>query len=262
MEIIIKGEKIMYPRVSIFNCVSTAYEMLRFSSDAIIQNSGYDNYDYIVVTWGPTPEVMSYLNDLKDKYNFMHIVSYETNKNIPYVPNLRGMMNRGFDYGFELNNYCGLVNTDMYFGKNWLLNLVKYANENDIVNSTHITPIQGLHVITANLGIPEYDKFNVDGFNHIYNKIFKDVLETEEQRGGWLATNTMPYLIPKKFWEVAGPWELMLGANSSPDRKFFQRCKDSGAHFTMSRSSIVYHHEAVERRSGKRPAEAKGMREE
>jgi len=249
-------------RVSIFNCVSNAYEMLRFSSDAIINNAGYDNFDYIVVTWGPSSEVVRYLDELQEKYNFVHIVSYKTNKNIPFVPNLRGMMNTGFNYGFELNDYCGLTNTDQYFGKNWLINLVKYANEDDIVNSTHITPIRGPHVITADLGIPEYDKFNIDKFNQLYNMLYVDRLETEEERGGWLATNTMPYLIPKKFWEIAGPWELLLEGSLSPDRRFFQRCKKAGAHFTMSRSSIVYHHEAVERRSGQRPEDAKNMTEE
>lgn len=249
-------------RASIFNCVSTAYEMLRFSSDAIIQNAGYDNYDYIVVTWGPTQEVSRYLDELKERYDFIHIIAYKTNKNVPYVPNLRCMMNLGFTRGFELNSYCGLVNTDMYFGKDWLLNLVKYANEHDIVNSTHITPIQGPHAVTADLGIPEYGKFDLNRFNQIYTEIYCDRLETEEERGGWLSTNTMPYLIPKKFWEIAGPWELLLGKGSSPDRRFFERCKKAGAHFTMSRSSIVYHHEAVERRSGNRPEDAKNMSEE
>lgn len=250
-------------RVSIFNCVSNAYEMLRFSSDAIINNAGYNNFDYIVVTWEPSKEVLKYLDDLKEAYNFVYIVSYETNKDIPFVPNLRGMMNRGFDYGFELNNYCGLVNTDQYFGKDWLLNLVKYANERDIVNSTHITPIRGPHVVTADLGMPEYGKFNMKEFDMLYEKLYEDRLETEEERGGWLATNTMPYLIPKRFWKAAGPWELLLQKESfSPDRRFFQRCKDAGAHFTMSRSSIVYHHEAVERRSGCRPEVAKNMKEE
>jgi len=249
-------------RVSIFNCVSNAYEMLRFSSDAILNNSGYDNFDYIVVVWEPSKEVRDYLNKLKQERNNVHIVEYKTNPDVPFVPNLRGMMNTGFDYGFELNDYCGLVNTDQYFGKDWLLNLVKYANENDIVNSTHITPIKGPHVVTADLGIPEYDKFNMDEFNKLYTVLYDDRLETEEERGGWIATNTMPYLIPKKFWQIAGPWELLLGREYSPDRRFFQRCKDAGAHFTMSRSSIVYHHEAVERRSGNRPEVAKNMSEE
>jgi len=249
-------------RVSIFNCVSNAYEMLRFSSDAIINNAGYDNFDYIVVTWGPSSEVIKYLDELKEKYNFVHIVDYKTNKSIPYVPNLRGMMNTGFDYGFELNDYCGLTNTDQYFGKNWLINLVKYANENEIVNSTSICPIDWPSHININLGVPEYGKFNLAKFNEVYDRIYEDRLETEEERGGRRATNTMPYLIPKKFWKLAGPWELRLVAGDSPDVRFFQRCKKAGAHFTMSRSSIVYHHEAVERRSGQRPEDAKNMTEE
>jgi hypothetical protein len=250
-------------RVSIFNCVSTAYEMLRFSSESLIQNAGYDNYDYIVVTWGPTPEVAAYLTVLKAKYNFVHIIPYETNHDVPYVPNLRGMMNLGFNYGFSLNNYCGLVNTDMYFGKDWLINLVKYANEKDIVNSTCVCAIRGsCFVVTENLGIPEYGKFNVARFNELYNRLYEDRLEPEEQRGGRKATTTIPYLIPKKFWEMAGPWELRLNAADSPDVKFFERCGKAGAHFTMSRSSIVYHHEAVERRSGARPKDATYMSEE
>lgn len=250
-------------KVSIFNCVSTAYEMLRFSTDSIIQNSGYDNYDYIVVTWGPTSEVIKYLDELKEKYDNVHVISYKTNKNIPYVPNLRGMMNFGFNYGFELNNYCGLTNTDMYFGKNWLINLVKYVNNNDIVNSTHISPIRGSNIETANCGITEYGKFNIEKFNELYNTLYMDKLETEEERGGgWKSTNTMPYLIPKRFWKIAGPWELLLGAPHSPDIRFFNRCSQAGAHFTMSRSSIVYHHNAVERSSGKRPKDAKNMTEE
>ena len=246
-------------RVSIFNCVSTALEMLKFSTDAIYDNAGTDNFDYIIVTWLPSQEVLDYLEELK-KIRPVHIIEHETIENVGFVPNLRGMMNDGFDYGFKLNDYCGLTNTDQYFGKDWLINLSKYANEKDIVNSTHITPITGPHVITANLGIPEYDKFNIDGFNKIYAREFKDVLETEEERGGWLATNTMPYLIPKKYWEQCGPWDLEITVNT-PDRLFFERCHNAGAHFTMSRGSIVYHHEAVER-TGRRPKGAEHMKYE
>jgi len=246
-------------RVSIFNCVSTALEMLKFSTDAIYDNAGTDNFDYIIVTWLPSQEVVDYLNDLKTKKP-VHIIEHKTIESVGYVPNLRGMMNDGFNYGFELNNYCGLVNTDQYFGKDWLINLMKHANENDIVNSVHITPISGSHVVTANLGIPEYDKFDMDGFNKLYEKLFQDKLETEEERGGWMATNTMPYLIPKRFWKECGPWELTL-ANGTPDRNFFTRCHDAGARFTMSMNSIVYHYEAVERR-GVRPKGAEHMNNE
>ena len=245
-------------RVSIFNCVSTALEMLKFSTDSIYDNAGTDNFDYIVVTWLPSQEVVDYLEDLKTKRP-VHVIEHKTIDTVGYVPNLRGMMNDGFDYGFKLNNYCGLVNTDQYFGKDWLINLMKHANENDIVNSIHVHPRNiGKHVVQANLGIPEYGKFNMDGFNKLYERLYQsDRLETEQQRGGWKNTNTMPYLIPKRFWEVAGPWELTL-ANGTPDRNFFQRCHNAGARFTMSMDSIVYHYEAVERR-GKRPKGAEHM---
>jgi hypothetical protein len=151
----------------------------------------------------------------------------------------------------------------MFFGKDWLVNLAKHATPDTIVNSVHITPIHGPHVVTANLGIPEYDKFNMQEFDRLYKKHFDDRVESENNRGGWLATNTMPYLIPRRFWDAAGPWELTLKGQGGfpPDRRFFQRCKNAGAEFTMSHGSIVYHHEAVERR-GKRPKGAEGMRNE
>ena len=71
----------------------------------------------------------------------------------------------------------------------------------------------------------------------------------------------MPYLIPRKFWDLAGPWELTGINNSTPDRRFFQRCHDNGALFTMSHSSIVYHYEAAER-TIKRPEFSKEMKYE
>lgn len=261
-------------RVSVHNCVSTAYEMLRFSTDSILANAGTDDFDYVVVHWLASPRVMDYLKKLEADHDNVHLVEYKTNNNVGYVPNIRGMMNAGFDKGFELNDYCGLVNTDQYFGKDWLKNLVKYATPDTIVNATHISPIRGPHVISANLGIPEYGRFNLQGFENIYARHFDDRCETEHERGGWIACSTMPYLIPKKYWEIAGPWELepvMTGRvyrspsvplgtqHKFPDRRFFQRCKDAGATFTMSHSSIVYHHEGVER-TGKRPKGAEHLK--
>lgn len=251
----------MLKQVAFVQCVSTAFEMLRFSTNSFINNAGYDNFLYIVVKWLASNDVNNYLKWLQKIDNRIIVVEYQTNNDVGFVPNLRGMMNCGFFKAFELCDYAGLVNTDQYFGQDWLKYLVKYANENDIVNSQHITPIKGNHVITANLGIPEYGKFNMEQFNYIYSSIFKDELQTEDQRGGWLNTNTMPYIFHKKFWDKAGPWELTGISNSTPDRRFFQRCKDAGAYFTMSMGSIVYHHEAVERR-GKRPVGAEYMVEE
>lgn len=246
--------------MSICNCVSTALGMLKFSSESLIGNAGYDNFDYIVVVWLPSAEVLDYLGELEGKHG-IRVVEHETNPKVGYVPNLRAMKNRGFDEGFRLNDYCGAVDTDMYFGKNWLKNLMKYLKEDEIVNSTHISRITGPNIITTDLGLPELGRFDIDGFNKIYDEIYEDRLEAEEERGGWRATNTLPYLIHRKYWERCGPWELTLAGGEPPDVRFFRRCHDAGARFTMSRSSIVYHHEAVERR-GRRPKGAEHLREE
>lgn len=241
--------KITYDdRISIIQCVSTAIDMMRFATKALIQNSGYYQFDYIVVTWNATQDVKEYLNVLQQLYDFIHVFEYQTNNNVGYVPNLRGMMNLGFDEGFKLNNYCGLVNTDMYFGKDWLKNLVKYKSEDTIVNSVHITAfMKRSNVITEDLGHTIEGQFNHKRFNEMYHELFDDRLETEEERGTWIDTNTMPYIFHKKYWELCGPWELILGDIDSPDVRFFRRCHEAGAKFTMSHSSIVYHYQAVER---------------
>ena len=233
-------------RVSICSCVSTAIEMLKLSTDSISFNAGTIDFDYFVVTWNPSKEVKEYI----ERRPKIIEIPYEEDPAVGYVPNLRGMINTGLDKGFERNEYAGLVNTDMYFGGLWLLNLMKYAEENVIVNSTHITRINGSHVITADLCVPTYDTFNFGKFEEMYAELYNETVETEEERGGWMATNTMPYLIHRKWWEKCGPWELEAVNGQTPDRRFFQRCHDAGARFAMSRSSIVYHHEAVERSWG------------
>lgn len=236
-------------RVSIVNFVSTALQMLSFSTEAIFANAGTDDFDYLVVTWLPSQKVSRYLDSQPEIIQ----IPYKTNDSVGYVPNIRGMFNLGFDSGFERNPFCGIVNTDMYFGKNWLKNLVKYATEETIVNSVHITRIRGPHVVTADLGIPTRQTFDLTRFERLYGELCKDRLETEEERDGWLATNTLPYIFHRKWWEKCGPWELRMVDNETPDRRFFQRCHDAGARFTMSHGSVVYHHEAGERLSARPP---------
>lgn len=246
---------------AIFNCVSTCVDMLKYSSERIIERAGCD-FDYVVITWVATPDVAAYLNELKTRYSFVSVIDYQTNQDIGYVPNLRGMINLGFEECFKRREYAGLVNTDQSFAEDWLENLAKYATEDTCVNSVHISPIQAPNIITANCGVPTYDTFDEGQFNKIVQELWSDYLESEDQRGGWRATNTMPYLFHRKWWDKCGPWEYQVGKNSlPPDARFFQRMSDAGCKFTMSHSSIVYHHEAVERR-GKRPAGTEHLKNE
>jgi len=236
-------------RVSIVNFCSTAVEMLDFSSKMMQENAGTKDFDYIVVTWKPTPEVLVWIKEHPEVIQ----VEYQTNENLGYVPNLRAMMNSGFDAGYKLNDWVCVINTDMAFGRNWLLNLVRHAKENVIPNSIHLTPIHGPHVITVDLGITTAKTFDFERFWKMHDKLYQDGILTEEKRGGWLACATFPYVLHRKWWECYGPWETDLGEHQeSPDRRFFRRCHEAGARFILVLDSICYHHEAVERR-GKRP---------
>lgn len=79
------------PRVSIINCVSRAYEMLRFSSEQLIENAGTDNFDYIIVCWHTTKEVDDYISSLFDKFCEkyprlkVHRINHREVPNVGYV---------------------------------------------------------------------------------------------------------------------------------------------------------------------------------
>ena len=233
-------------RVSVVNFCSSRLDMLDFSSSMLQKYAGTDDYDYIVVAWNPTEQVLAWL----DANPHIIRVVYDTDPNLDYIPNLRAMFNTGFNAGLKLSDYVCIVNTDMAFGTDWLANLVRRAEEDVIPNSFHLTPIKGSNVVTVNLGIPTRHTFDVGLFWELHRKYFSNVVQTDVERGGWEATNTLPYIIHRKYWEKCGPWELEVGGhNLSPDRRFFGRCAATGARFVMCHDSICYHHEAVERRT-------------
>lgn len=258
-------------RVSIVNCVSTARDMMAFSDRAMISHAGDVHWDYVVVKWLASPEVDDYLNRLPDIVRSLspmegievHVIEHITDESVGYVPNLRAMMNKGFDYGFWLNEYCGLVNTDCYFGPDWLKHLKKWAAPHRVINSQHITkasapkPVKG--IITEDLGLPLDGEFKCHRFINLYDQLFADEM--------WIAPSndhrqaaTMPYLFHRDYWEECGPWELTL-EKGTPDMRFFQRVSDAGAQFALAMGSVVYHAEAVERR-GPRPIGAETLKEE
>jgi hypothetical protein len=258
-------------RVSIVNCVSTARDMMAFSDRSLVSHAGDTNWDYIVVKWLPSPAVEDYLERLPDIVRSLqpiegiqvHVIEHVTDESVGYVPNLRAMMNEGFDYGFSLNDFTGLVNTDMYFGPDWLKHLKQYAIPRRVINSQHITkatapkPVRG--IITEDLGMPLDGQFNSQRFINLYNELFENEM--------WMAPSddhrqaaTMPYLFHKRYWDQCGPWELTL-EKGTPDMRFFQRVADAGAEFALALGSICFHAEAVERR-GPRPKGAEDMKEE
>lgn len=248
-------------RVTVVNFCSTAVDMLDFSSDMLIDHAGTDNFDYLITTWNPTTAVQKWIIDYKRGIPLYH-ARYETEKNLDYVPNLRAMFNFGFSAGYKYNDWVAIVNTDMAFGSNWLANLVGRATEDIIPNSLHLSPIRGPNIVTIDLGEPVKGKFNLDLFWKKHAELYEHRVETEEQRGSWQATNTLPYIMHQKWWEKCGPWRPNhVRGQPPPDRQFFQRCHDAGARFVLVHDSIAYHHEAVERRSGVRPIGIEDMPE-
>lgn len=263
-------------RVSVVNCVSTAETMMRFSDASMFRRPGHEDFDYVIVTWLPSRGIQKYLVTLPQKMQNaglsdsakVHVLRYETDRSIGFVPNLRAMMNLGFNYGFKLNEYCGLVNTDCYFGPNWLGGLVEHAASDVVINSLHITaatpprPVRG--IITENLEVPEPGKFKSQRFVQLYDQNYKENVifaDEIEDSVGYRECATMPYLFHRRYWESCGPWELECVDGQPPDVRFFDRIHKAGARYAMTDSSIVYHHEAVERR-GKRPRGAEGLSEE
>ena len=260
-------------RVSIVNCVSTAAEMMAFSDFSLFNEAGCLDFDYIVVKWLPSLEVDQYLKLLSNRELHLspwpdsvsvHIIEHQTDDSVGYVPNLRSMMNEGFSRGFQLNDYCGLVNTDCYFGPDWLAALKKYAQSNRVINSLHITPAippRGvLGIVTDDLGIPLPSEFDKHRFDTICAELYQDKLITAP-KNDYRQCATMPYLFHRKYWKTCGPWELNCVQGEPPDVRFFTRIAEAGAEYCMTPSSIVYHAEAVERR-GQRPPGAEHLREE
>lgn len=267
-------------RVSIVNCCSAALAMLQFTDEALFANAGHAEWDYIVVKWLQSPEVECYLAGLCEtvpqKYPGVkvHIVEHKTDTSVGYVPNLRGMINDGFEYGFQLNEYAGLTNTDLYAGRNWLGGLVKYATPQRFITGLLLTPVKldypGRGFVDVNLGVPEPETFDLKQFHKLYTQHYKDNLifcQSLMNEGGYRQMCMIPYLFHRQWWEKCSPWELTLNWNGkpfnkrthvAPDMRFFGRMAAAGCEFAMTDGCITYHHERVER-DRKRPKGAEHL---
>jgi len=267
-------------RVSIVNCVSTAERMMQFTDDALFANAGHKEWDYVVVKWLPSPKVETYLDWLCKMVPQqcpgikVHIVEHKTDNSVGYVPNLRAMINDGFDCAFRLNEYAGLTNTDLYAGKDWLKGLIKYAAPQRFITGLLLTPVKldypGRGFVDVNLGIPEPGTFCSFQFQKLYQQHYKDNLifcQSLAGAGGYRQMCMIPYLFHHWWWKECGPWELTINWNGqpfdklihvAPDMRFFGRMAAAGCEFAMTDSCITYHHERVER-DRKRPIGAEHL---
>ena len=229
-------------KVSGFNICSEWLEGLKFSTEMAIENAGND-LDYILILWNPSKEVFDYSTKiiLNSNIEKIYIETYKTDESLSFIENLRNCFNMGFDKGFEFNEYTCGINTDMAFNKDWLANLVKYADENSIINCRQIEPNPTMHHEVKDFGeIP--NGFNMEDFELYANSISKDKLITEkdwqEIRGNYyVRADATPHLIHKSIWEKVGHWNVKIVG----DVDWFNRAKAMGFKNMKSLGSIVYH---------------------
>jgi len=246
-------------RPAVVTCCSTRLDLLSACVTSMIGNESLQvglDWNLVVVTWVPSPEVEEWVRVRSDTLTH---VRYETNSSVGYVPNLRGMINLGFETCYALSDWAVLVNTDVVFGPDWLRELVQLSGDPDvIVNAQHVTRIAGTHTIMEDLGEPLPATFNQRAWDLLLRKYRRPgEYRTEEELGGWFAAATMPYVLHRKWWDRCGPWDLVIGGHSeAPDRRFFQQCHEAGAKFVLSLGSVVYHYEALERKGARPPGTA------
>lgn len=236
--------------VTVFNICSTALDMLKFSTEMAIENAGTDEIYYLIVLWNPTTEVLDYLGELSEKYvDKIGCTIYKTDKSLSFIENLRNCFNLGFEDGFKVNDYVCGINTDMAFYENWLINLVKYADKDSIINCRQIEPNPTIHHELGNFGNTVVDEFRNDDWKMFCSRIYEDKLISEEEWKERIGnkgarSDATPHLIHKSVWKMVGPWQVKMLA----DVTWFDRAKLLGIKNMTSLGSIVYHRGAIESR--------------
>ena len=234
--------------VGVHNCVSNALEMLEFSSESLVKNAEHP-FDYVLISWNSKPAVLDWIAQFAERVKLLHKhvtfhhYKYETNPKVGFVPNLRAMINKGFDRCFDLGcDYAGLVNTDQAFGPYWLQRMVPHLDPKRMVISRMIEAgrMPTKHE-AIDFGDTKPGRFNSARWMEWCQQNAKST--TEVIKGGI----GMPYLLHKDVWSTYGPWELIVKPGAAPDQKFFYAMRDAGIEWLRVNDALSYHVGAVER---------------
>jgi len=231
-------------KISVFNIVSQAVDLLDFSTKYAMLNAGMP-FNYVLILWNPSKEVLDWIeNKNYEKYSNINIDFYHffyyTNEGLNFIQNLRNCFNKGFEECFKLTEYACGINTDMMFYSNWLINLYKYRDKNSIINCRQIEPKPTEHHEVMDFGMAGED-FPVEEYLEFCSQIYEDKVITEEEwQGPW--ADATPHLMHKSVWEKYGPWRVKIVA----DIDFFRRATGDGIKNMKSLGSIVYHAGAQE----------------
>ena len=134
------------PKVAMYCQVGGALDMVKFSINSAISNSGLnkEDFDIFFICWKTSDEVYDWLKENNYKYVDMDYDEHgpfgDGSTLSRFVWNLYKGWNLGYEVGFKHSDYVCPIATDHAFYKNWLANLLKNGRENRIVNCKLVEP--------------------------------------------------------------------------------------------------------------------------
>src|SRR3972149_8146310 len=170
------------PRVVLYCQVGKAADMLDFSLNQAVNNSGLskEDFDIVMICWKTSGGVYDYLRSRNLKYVDM---SHDVDKD--FLWNLYKGWNFGYEIGFKHADYVCPIATDHAFYRDWLKNLFSWAKPNRIVNCKLIEPgtLPTLHT-SVNLGLTLPGEFRETDFVRLCESVFKHELVTDDEKYG------------------------------------------------------------------------------
>ena len=205
--------------------------------------------EFFFVANDPTEELLKHLK--KKKYPFIlnnnEIIDDEKLFSMGYAkPEYIRRVYKGYNMGIKhaKGDKIVLLNSDNFFSKDWLENLLKYLSYNSIICSTIVEPGHEKYGVfpqakCANFG-NKIENFQNENFQTYANLIKKTGIKTN---GAY-----MPCLMYKDVAIIAGLYPEGNIANSSVDEVkyygdmyFYQKLSSFGIKHYTSKDSIVYH---------------------
>ena len=111
----------LYPRVSIVVITRDNLVFSKLCLESVLANTDYPDYELIVVDNGSGEELLSYLDQLTDRFPFIRVVRNETNRGFAAANN-QGL-------ALATGDRFVLLNNDTIVPHGWLTRLVRHLDE-------------------------------------------------------------------------------------------------------------------------------------
>lgn len=247
-------------KVSLYCQIGKAIDMAEFAINGpygALTNSGLDSseIDLTFICWKTPQSTYDWL-----KSNNFKWIDMEYDEGKGFLHNLYKGWNLGYEIGFQSSDYVCPIATDHAFYKDWLKNMLSFAQPNRIVCCKLIEPgtLPSLH-FTRNFGNTIEGDFLGKEFEMTCAKLSKDELVFDKitqplhvnggREGENVRLEAMPFLVSYDVWERFGPMlqtENQFGVTGDSD--FFDRLRSNRVEIVQACNSISYHSGGAETR--------------